>query len=67
MNLDEFLKQANIELLPFQKEILEKIVEGDKIYILYPPRFGRENAILRMRAFSKIAFSDVFREKGETK
>lgn len=39
--LDEFLKRINIELRPFEKEILKHVMKGEKIYICYPPHNGR--------------------------
>lgn len=46
--LDEFLKRTDIELLPFQREMLSQIADGNKIYICYPPHVGRTNTILLM-------------------
>lgn len=46
---DEFLKRTSIELLPFQKEILSQMTNGNKIYICYPPSVGRTNTLLLMR------------------
>lgn len=57
--LDEFLKRTGIELLPFQKEIIGQIIDGNRVYICYPPHFGRTNAQLLTRALG-----DIF-EKGE--
>ena len=57
--LDEFLKRTGIELLPFQKEIINQVMDGNKIYICYPPNVGRTNTILLMRALVAIF------EKGE--
>ena len=48
--LDEFLKRTGIELLPFQKEILNQMMDGNKIYICYPPHVGRTNILLLLRA-----------------
>lgn len=49
--LDEFLKRIGIELLPFQKELIKKIADENKIYVCYPPHVeylkrqkGEENA-----------------------
>lgn len=47
--LDEFLKRTGIELLPFQKKLIKKIADGNKICICYPPNTGRTNAKLLMR------------------
>lgn len=47
--LDEFLKRIGIELLPFQREILSQMTDGNKIYICYPPNVGRTNTILHLR------------------
>lgn len=58
--LDEFLKRTGIELLPFQKEILKQMTDGNKIYICYPPHVGRTNTLLLMRGLATIF------EKGET-
>lgn len=33
--LDEFLKRIGIELLPFQKELIKKIADENKIYVCY--------------------------------
>lgn len=52
--LDEFLKRIGIELLPFQREILSQMTDGNKIYICYPPNVGRTNTILLMRALGTI-------------
>lgn len=52
--LDEFLKRTSIELLPFQKEIVNQVMDGNKIYICYPPNVGRTNTILLMRALVAI-------------
>lgn len=52
--LDEFLKRTGIELLPFQREILRQMTDGNKIYICYPPNVGRTNTILLMRALGAI-------------
>ncbi len=52
--LDEFLKRIGIELLPFQREILSQMTDGNKIYICYPPNVGRTNTILLMRALETI-------------
>lgn len=57
--LDEFLKRAGIELLPFQREMLSQIADGNKIYICYPPHVGRTNTILLMRTLGSVF------EKGE--
>ena len=48
--LDEFLKRTGIELLPFQKEILSQMMDGNKIYICYPPHVGRTDTLLLLRA-----------------
>jgi hypothetical protein len=48
--LDEFLKRAGIELLPFQKEIIGQIIDENRVYICYPPHFGRTNILLMMQA-----------------
>lgn len=56
--LDEFLKRTGIELLPFQKEIISQIIDGNRIYICHPPHFGRTNARLLMRALG-----DIFEKK----
>lgn len=45
-NFDNFLKANGIELLPFQKEVLEKISKGEKVYVLYPPMLSRTNTKL---------------------
>lgn len=34
--LDEFLKRIGIELLPFQKELIKKIADENKIYVCVP-------------------------------
>ena len=52
--LDEFLKRIGIELLPFQREILSQMTDGNKIYICYPPNVDRTNTILLMRALETI-------------
>lgn len=57
--LDEFLKRTGIELLPFQREILNQMTDENKIYICYPPNVGRTNAILLMQALGSVF------EKGE--
>lgn len=57
--LDEFLKKTGIELLPFQKEIVSQIMDGNKIYICCPPYVGRINTILLMQALRSVF------EKGE--
>lgn len=57
--LEEFLKRTGIELLPFQKEILSQMTDGNKIYICYPPHFGRINNNVLMRALGATL------EKGE--
>lgn len=61
--LDEFLKEIGIELLPFQKEILKQIINGNKIYICYPPNIRRTNMLLLVRSlmneFKKGEDSDV--------
>lgn len=56
---DEFLKRTGIELLPFQKEILSQIMDGNKIYICYPPHVGRTNTLLLSRVLGTTP------EKGE--
>ena len=56
--LDEFLKGIGIELLPFQKEILKQIINGNKIYICYPPNVGRKLKGETDNAGSK----EIFRE-----
>lgn len=56
---DEFLKRTGIELLPFQREILRQMTDGNKIYICYPPHVGRTNTLLLLRALSATF------EKGE--
>lgn len=33
--LDEFMKRIGIELSPFQKEIIKKIADENKIYMCY--------------------------------
>lgn len=57
--LEEFIKRIGIELLPFQKEILSQMTDGNKIYICYPPHVGRINTLLLMRALGATL------EKGE--
>lgn len=39
--LDEFLKKTEINLLPYQKEILRHTMNGENLYIPYPP-FNRQ-------------------------
>lgn len=63
--IDEFIKVTGIELLPFQKEILEKMADGNKVYILYPPKLGRENTILLMRGLARLSISDIFKKEKE--
>lgn len=57
--LEEFIKRTGIELLPFQKEILSQMMDGNKIYIFYPPYVGRTSTLLLMRALRATL------EKGE--
>lgn len=52
--LDEFLKRTGIELLPFQKEILSQTMDGNKIYICYPPHVGRTNTLLLLRTLGAM-------------
>ena len=52
--LDEFLKRIGIKLLPFQKEILKQVMDGNKIHICYPPNVGRTNTLLLMQALSAM-------------
>ena len=52
--LDEFLKRIGIKLLPSQKEILKQVMDGNKIYICYPPNVGRTNTLLQMLALSAM-------------
>lgn len=63
--LDEFLKEIGVELLPFQKEILKQIINGNKIYICYPPNIRQTNTLRLMRAWliTKSIFSNGFEEK----
>lgn len=58
--LDDFLKRTGIELLSFQKELVKKMVDGNKIYICYPPHVGRTNTLLLMKVLASVF------EKGET-
>jgi hypothetical protein len=43
--LDEFMKRIGIELSPFQKEIIKKIADENKIYMCYPPHVGRYESL----------------------
>ena len=55
-NFDDFLKANGIELLPFQKEVLEKISKGEKVYVLYPPMLSRTNTKLFFQTLLKISY-----------
>ena len=57
--LDEFLKRIGIELLPFQKEFIKKIMDEDKIYMCYPPHVGQYESLRLMQALANVF------EKGE--
>lgn len=44
MNMNEladFLDRTGIELLPYQKEILKHVTDGEKPYVIFPPFNGR--------------------------
>lgn len=57
--LDEFLKRIGIELLPFQKELIKKIADENKIYVCYPPHVGRYELLRLIQALANVF------EKGE--
>ena len=57
--LDEFLKRIGIELLPFQKELIKKIADENKIYVCYPPHVGRYESLRLIQALANVF------EKGE--
>lgn len=38
--LDALLYAMNVELLPYQREMLGKMINTDKVYITMPPRVG---------------------------
>ena len=48
--LDEFMKRIGIELSPFQKEIIKKIADENKIYMCYPPHVGRYESLRLIQA-----------------
>lgn len=64
---NEFLEKTGIELLPFQKEVLEKIPKGEKVYVLYPPQLSRENAKLFFQTVLEIIYRTENKTKGENK
>ena len=57
--LDEFMKRIGIELSPFQKEIIKKIADENKIYMCYPPHGGRYESLRLIQALANVF------EKGE--
>lgn len=57
--LDEFLKIIGIELLPFQKELIKKIADENKIYACYPPHVGQYESLRLIQALANVF------EKGE--
>lgn len=57
--LDEFMKRIGIELSPFQKEIIKKIADENKIYMCYPPHVGQYESLRLMQALANVF------EKGE--
>lgn len=65
MNIDEFLTQYNIELFPFQREVLDKVLNGEKIYVLYPPQLSRTNAKLFFQTMLEIMYRTENETKGE--
>lgn len=40
--VDEFLERTGIELLPYQKEVLQHIANGERGYVIFPYRNGRD-------------------------
>lgn len=58
--LDEFLERTGIELLPFQKEVLRHVVNGERCYFIFPYRHGRE-------FFQGLLYSLPLLLKGENK
>lgn len=40
--LDEFLERTGIELLPYQKKVLQHLVNGERCYVIFPYRNGRD-------------------------
>lgn len=65
MDIDDFLKRYNVKLLPFQKEVLEKISKGEKVYVLYPPQLSRENAKIFFQTILEIMYRTENETKGE--
>ena len=57
-SFDDFLYANGIELLPFQKEVLEKISKDEKVYVLYPPMLSRTNAKLFFQTLLEISYRD---------
>ena len=52
--LDEFMKRIGIELSPFQKEIIKKIADENKIYMCYPPHVGRYESLRLIQALANV-------------
>lgn len=66
MNIDDFLKRYNIELFPFQREVLEKVLNGERVYVLYPPQLGRTAAKLFFQTMLEIIYRTENETEGES-
>lgn len=67
MDIDDFLKRYNIKLFPCQREVLEKVLTGERIYVLYPPQLGRKEAKLFLQTLLEIMYRTEDETEGERK
>lgn len=52
--IDQYLACLGINLLPSQRQLFEKAVNTDKIYITFPPHAGRTHAKHMMECLELI-------------
>lgn len=52
--INEFLKGMNVNLYPMQKEILKRIVNGEKLYVVMPRNYGRSVVDILVKKFREM-------------
>lgn len=51
---DEFLKKFGVNLPPQQKEVLKRVVNGEKIYVIFARHNGREMMQRLLKEWSEM-------------
>lgn len=56
--VDELLERTGIELLPYQKEVLRHIANGERCYVIFPRRAGCEMMLRLIKQLNEMKGED---------